>query len=200
MERVHFSISPICATPSLGGSGAGQVVLPPPPGIHRGGQASPQSCCPSTFTRPPVSVLKLHGQGEASPPDLHRPGSPCWSKPNLPSPHSHNCQQGSPAHTCHGGLHSQPQPGRCPPIPPAGLRRLAHGSDVGWWKQEVANKVVTNKVLSGAVTSPFIFPAASSGGWAGVPSGLHFGRTQVLPPGLPSSGLRLENRRAAPGP
>lgn len=104
---------------------------------------------------------------------------PLLEQAGPPLPPSHNCQQGSPAHTCHGGLHSQPRPGSSPPIPPAGLRRRAHGSDVGRWKQEVANKVVTNKVLSGA--SNFPFHLSSSLLW-------RLGRSTQWPPLWPDAG------------
>lgn len=108
MERVHFSISPVCATPSLGGSRAGQVVLPPPPGAPQGRTGSSSELLSlllhqASSLRPEAAGTR---RGQPSRPPQAR--LPLLEQAGPPLPPSHNCQQGSPAHTCHGGLHSQP--------------------------------------------------------------------------------------------
>lgn len=157
------------------------MVLPPPPWAPQGRTGFSSELLSLLLSLRQTSGLNPEaagtGRGQPSRPPQAR--LPLLEQARPPLPPSHNCQQGSPAHTCHGGLHGASRPGGSPPIPPAGLRRLAHGSDVGWWKQEVANKVVTNKVLSGA--SNFPFHLSSSLLW-------RLGRSTQWPPLWPEAG------------
>ena len=128
--------------------------------LHQGSSLSPGAAGPSrgqTSRRPP-GRLPLLEQARPPLPPLPRPG-----------PH---CQQGSPAHTCLGGLHNQSRPASSRPAhrPLSKTPQAGTQVPVGWWKQEVATKVCDRQSFKwGRGTSPFILPAAHSGGWAGIP-------------------------------
>lgn len=158
-ERVHFSDPKgVCATPSMGGSGARQVVSP----LSRGplGRTGFSVHLQQAFSLNPEATGTRRSH-------TTRPGSPCQGKPDIPSP-SRSCQKGSPAYACHQGLRGQPLFPH-PTAPWARLHRLAHRSHVGWWKQEAGTVVVTNKVLNGAYNFPFHLLTSSPWrlGWDG---------------------------------
>lgn len=147
----------------------------PQPGAHKESRLRRAAVHPPSSRLQP-QFLELQGPAEARPPGGHQAGSPCWSKPDLPSPTlphpGHHCQQGSPAHTCRGGLHSHPGPASSHPAhrPLSKATQAGTQVPVGWWKQEVATKVCDRQTFKwGRGTSPFILPAAHSGGWAGIP-------------------------------
>lgn len=134
-------------------------------------------------------------------PDLQaaiRPGSPWWSPPDLPSPQP-QLPTGIP---CTHVPRRPPQSASASQIssdptgPRARLHRPAHRSNVGWWKQEVATKVVTNKVLNGASNFPFHLSSLWRLGW----NTQWYFEWQVPPPDWPSLGVRLENPRVAQRP
>lgn len=112
-----------------------------------------------------MEELQLQAQGERQ--DLQaatKPRFPYSSKPDLPS--RPQLPTGIPAHTCRGALHSQRRPASSPPSywPLCRIHRplcKAHRSDVGWKKQEVATKALTNKVLSEVSNFPFHPPSSS---------------------------------------
>lgn len=92
-----------------------------------------------------------------------RPGSPCWSQPDFPSPQP-QLPTGIPCTHVPGWPPQSALASQLfsdPTGPPPRLHRQAHKSDVGWWKQEVATKVVTNKVLNGASNFPFHLSSSS---------------------------------------
>lgn len=63
----------------------------------------------------PEAAGTRRGQPSRPPPGQAPPAEASQTSP----PPSHNCQQGSPAHTCRGGLHTRPPPASSPPVPPA---------------------------------------------------------------------------------
>lgn len=109
-ERVYFSDPKgVCATPSMGGSGARQVVSP----LSRGplGRTGFSVHLQHAFSLNPEATGTRRSH-------TTRPGSPCQGKPDIPSP-SRSCQKGSPhTHATRASVASLSSP--IPPPPGRG--------------------------------------------------------------------------------